>query len=396
MDESDSPALHRFLSFCRLFMCDHPRQGAQSYAISLGDSTFKPGWTALHRSDSRVPGVPEVMYMCVSKEGGRLTPNKPDCPDEEIRHFYEDDLPQLHTTSAWRQAQALAEVLGKQNDPRFPPHKIASVMENIARVGYAPLRRDDGTIEKLFDSARLHMKSVIDSIADALPIDDFLRPAHDVVERYMAFELCRTHAANALSQILSYYSMRFPSPLSEAPPAKRFLDATRHLLKRTYGLLKYRNNLNLTSFYEATYLALLYGETAILNYKLLLSEGLAGEDDVQTIKGDSFAVDEKMAHEAWPSMKHPMLLVPFGFAEFMCREKFGIVDTTGLYPGAVGHVQKGSDPKDTLEAIRLYSSTADATVIAETLKNENSPIDEVLKHHLATFLLTMAIGKRMP
>jgi hypothetical protein len=377
-------------------MYKHPRSGAESYAIALGNSAYKPGWTALHRSKSRDPGVPEIMYMWVSADGGYLTPHKPECPDEEIRHDFEDDLPDLPTTPAWRQAMTLADLLSKQNDPRFPAARVSSVMENIQRIGLsAPLRGDDGTIERLFGSARLHMKSVVDAMADSVPIDDFLRPVHDIVERYLAFDLCGFHAANALSQILSYYCLKIPSPLRDDSPVNLLLDCSRHLVNRTYALLKYRHTLNLTSFYDATYLALLYGETAILNFKLLFHNGLVGEDDWKSIERESVAVDEKMAHEAWTSLEHAIFMMPFGTTEWMWRDKFGIKETTGLYPGARGHVQKGSDPKDTLEAIQRYSSTANATPIAETLEKENSPAGEELKLHLSTFLLTMAMGKRM-
>lgn len=397
LDESDNPTLHRFLSFCRLLMVQHPRVGAHSYDIFLGNSPYRLGWNAIHRSKSQIPHEPDTMYMWVSKEGGYLTPNKPECSEEEISHFSEDDLPDVRRTSAWRQMETLAELLIKQDNPRFSPDRVSSIMANIQKISLrAPLRGDDGTIQRLFDSARQHMKSVVDALQDSIPLHDFLRPAYDIVERYLAFELCGMYAANALSLILNLYCMHIPSPLSNGSPVKRVWDCSRHLVARTYDLLKGRNSLNLTSFYDATYLAFLYGETAVLGYKFLLHSKLPTKEEMKLIARESFAIDEKLAHEAAPTLRHPILLMPFGIIEWMLRARFAIGDTAGLYPGALDNVNIGLDFEATIQSIRRYSSKAKAVAIADTVENENSPVSEELKQHLTAFLFTMGIGKQVP
>jgi hypothetical protein len=397
-DESENPTLHRFLSFCRLLMNKHPRFGAHEYDLALGNVPYELGWYALHRSADQSPEEPDIMYMQISEQGGRLTPKKPDCDPDDIHHVFEDKLPQLQGSNAWRQTEALGDLLGKQAHPVWSRERITSVLENIERAGVSvPLRSDDGTIAGLVQRAMERMNSVANSSGDTVAVLEFLRPILDLLKMYLRFELTGTQAANVLCRIMLYCCVNIPSPLTERSPIERVFESTRYLIKRTYGLLKERNNLKLTPFYDATYLALLYGETAILNYKTLLrySETLDAADR-KTIERESFAVDEKVAHEACPSLMHPMLLVPFGIIESMVTARFGVDDRTGLYPGVPQRASKQVDFEATLEAIQEYSSHADNVVIIETLEHENSPISEELKQHILGFLLAIALGRRMP
>jgi hypothetical protein len=397
MDESENLPLHRFLSFCRLLMFKHPRVGAGLYDIALGKGPNELGWYAIHRSGEPTPEEPAIMYMQISKEGGRLTPDKPNLPPEQIHNLYENELPDLLRSSAWQQLQTLGDLLIKQKDRVWPRKRVESTLGCIERAGVlAPMRGDDGTTDGLIEQSLQHFKSVANSAEDGITVLEFLRPMVDLVNRYLRFELTGTQAANALSYTMLRCCVSFPSPFAERTPRERVFESTRYLINRTYALLRDRNKLKLTPFYDATYLALLYGETAILNYKAYLLANEALDTVVrETMQRESFAVDELMAHNASPPLMHPMVYAPFGILETITRVRFGVIDKGGLYPG----VPEPLDTKDfegAIKAIQEYSSSASSLVIEETLENENCPASEELRQHLTGFLLTMIIGRKMP
>jgi hypothetical protein len=386
IDETTSPPLHRWRSFARLFMFFHPRVGAELYAVALGDSAYREGWNVIHPSKGSNRGL---RYMRVSRGGGLHTYDKPDVPDEQMNHVYEDNAPQLNQTRAWSKMLELGELLVKRN--QIPAKMVQTTQRNIDVTSQSPLRNDRAKIESAAADAMRHFQAVL-AQRRASVADVFAQTIHQVLA-YMNFECDGTQAANTLSWILAALSTKFPSPLDSSTDSDRVLFSADHLRDLTFDLLGERGNKSLTSYCEMTYLALLYGNTSILLYDRLLASNTVGPEDRETLEWQRFAVDEKLAHEAAPSLVNPMWYCPAGLAESMVASPTG--EKFALYPGAVEPWKRREiDPAQRWQAVVEFSALAGSTEIAETLDGSNCPVSPLLKKHLTGFLLARDSGRQ--
>ena len=377
----------------------HPRFGAEVYEIALGQMRYRQGWNAIRQSASRPATRPAVMYMWVSPDGGLFTPNKPSVPDDEIHTVSEDDLPEVEQTLAWQQTERFAKAVIALNLPEYPLERVSQVMDNIRRLGTElPLRSDDGSIEGFVDQAKAHMKKTVTSAGPTIPtVNEFFRPAENVVLEYMDFRISGVQAHNSLNTMLATACWEFPSPIAKERPAGRFISCCRHLLTRTYALLKQRDSFSLGAYYDATYLALMYGNTAIVGYKNLIHYAQLTDIERKKIEGEMYAVDEQMAHYASPSLLHPIHLLPSGIAEIRRRLRLSRIATEGLYPGAQ-QCKDGSlpEPSTILKQIQEHSSRSEGRDIRGSVTGENSFLSDELREDISMFLITMALGRGGP
>jgi hypothetical protein len=366
----------------------HPRVGAQNYARHLGaEPDFKLGWNAVHRAAGAEIAV---NYIWIAKDGGRSSEQKPDVPDAEIHHVYEDDLSQYAGSLAFQRITQLADLVVKQRIEGYGKAEVAETMASIEAASHAPLRGPTASVGERTDREIDRLKKAI--AAGAGP-KDLVRPLVDVVHDALRFRLSGTHAANVLSSLLLHY-MRLPSPLERKFLPELISDNVDHLINRVLALKADRQLLKLTPYCQATYLALLYGDTALLTCKEASSRLPEGMDLRRSFERRGLYVDEVAAHELAPCLMHPVDLMPFGVAEFMHAAGRGIIDAGGIYAGAAGQ-GKGpvADVPATAASIKAYSATAKNSDILASIEADNSPLSEEDHNRIAVFLLTMQLGR---
>jgi hypothetical protein len=387
MDESASLALHRWRSLCRLLMWSHPRVGAEMYShLYRGPAGLRRGWNALHQG--RSPDAP-VTYMFLSEDGGKHSVNKPACADSEINHVYESDLPDLVDTLAWRKMEEFAEILRQQSNEGVTAEYVTRVMRVIRERSHGPLRADDGTIEQIFLGARDAAQSAIQRGAAFFEV---ILPSIDVVRSYLAFQLTGHQAGNALALILLFYST-VPSPLDRTPQAERVLGSARHLAERCTSLLRSRARMSLTSFHDMTYLAALYGQAAALLFMNALAHGKMSAKQKKLVNGTMLFVEETVAHDAVPTFGYPALVFPAGVIETMREGLPSNANMEAVYPAVREALARGARPDDMRRAVRDASARAEHVEVRETLEGDNRPVDEPTMERVATFVITMALGR---
>ena len=384
LDEAADPPLHRWRSFARLLMCLHPRVGAELYAVALGGSVYREGWNVIHPSAGAGHGV---RYMRIAGGSGLHTYDKPDLPDDQMNHVHEDRTPQLRQTRAWSQMTELGELLVAKD--RLPATTVQSTHSNIEASSLRPLRNDREKLEAAAIESVKHFRTVLgrSGISNA----DLYAPAIRQVTAYMDFACDGTHSANALSWILTELSAKFSTPVTRSSDFDRVLAGADHLRGLTFDLLQARGDRSLASFCEMTYLALLYGNTSILLYDRLIAD--SEPEHRETFQWRRFAVDEKLAHEAAPSLTNAMWYCPVGLAESMTAFPAG--DRSALYPGAHDPWKRREiDPAQRWQAVVDFSARAKSIDLAEIVKGSHCPVSPVLRRHLLEFLLFADSSRR--
>lgn len=388
IDEGTDPTFHRWQSFARLLMYDHPRIGAERYAIDLGNTVYREGWNVIHPSHGSDKGL---RFTLVSADGGLHTRDKPDVPDDELNHVYEDDTPQLVETRAWSSMVELGEVLSRRNHPELLDDTILAIQRNIQVASQAPLRGDAKMIENMITDAVSHIQGVL--ARGSVSGGELVAPALLAVRSYMKFERDGNHAANVLSWILGYLSIKFPSPLSSSTDADRTLSCADHLRDLTFTLLSERNSKKLGSFCDMTYLALLYGNTGLILYDKLLDSSTIRPEHKEAIEWRRIALDEEMAHEASPSLVNPSWYCPIGVAELITAS--AVSEPSTFYPGARKALERGeTDPAKRWNSVAEYSASAQTVSIVESLEEKYCPLAPAVKQHLMGFLVTYEMGRR--
>lgn len=388
MDEAQYAPWHRWLAFCRMLMLHHPRVGARDYARNVDRLTdTKLGWNAIHPPEGS--GQP-VRYMRVDPKGGELTKEKPDIPDEQLNHVYESEMPPLEGSSAWLRAVELAEIVSKRNEGAIDANRVTEVMERILTASRSPLRGTDPWVEKRLELSMASVKGVFESREKLLlPLLDLAR---DVVRDCLEFQLTVCQAANVLAALLFQYA-RLPSPVEAISPPARIFAVAEHLIARSVALSRERSRHNLTSYYDASYLALLYGDAAVIMLQATAAQLPEGSDERGRFEDAAKYIDEYMAHELSPCLMHPIDYVPFGLSENHHASTVGIVNATGLYPGAGAQGTGPVDFQTLWPKIQAHSAQAKEVDIAATLEAENDPVSMDEKRRLMVFLQTLKLGE---
>jgi hypothetical protein len=389
MDEACSPPLHRLLSFFRLLMQFHPRVGAQRYAAHVfGLAELKPGWNAIHLA----PGAQRaVRYTWIGSGTGLTKWEKPDVPESEVHHVHESQIPEFAGTPARRAVIELAEEVTTLKLPNFDNEHIRAVIGRIDDASRHPLRGPSPPLDARIAHELSRLKKLIRENA-ALP--RLIEPLSDVIRDGLTFKLTLTHAANVLALLLAHY-LRLPSPLDRSSLPERIAANIEHLIELVVALKSDRQRWNLSSFYDATYLALLLGDTA-----LILCNQLSDREELSAQRrfGERRAlyIDELMAHEIGPCLMHPVDLAPRTFTEALHAQRFGIVDAGGIYAGADVESTGPVDSARAWSKLTAYSEHAEATDVLLSISDSNHPLSTLERQRLFIFLLTMELGRGTP
>lgn len=391
MDEAESAPLHRFLSFCRLLMLSHPRVGAQRYSMHvLGDVDLRPGWNAVHNA----PGaeVP-IRYILIDPEGdSRSTSRKPDVPDAEINQVRESHLPEFEGSLAQRALRQAATLLAARGIAGYGEAELGQRLAAVEAAALQPLRGETPSVDRRVQDDLARLQRAIASGATAAAVT---APLRDIVRDGLAFRLSVTHAANVLSVLLLNY-LRLPSPLDRNSTLMQRLSAgVDHLLDLATGLKEDRQGYKLTPFYEATYLALLFGDAALLICKQVAGQLPNGSAERRSFESRGLFVDEMMAHELGPCLLHPMDLMPMTMVEIMHALGAGIGNPGGLYVGAGGQRSGPVDLPAVWERIECYARGAAAFDLTASVDRTNDPFPRTAYERLDMFLITMRLGRRL-
>ena len=387
MDEAAAPALHRWRSFCRLLMQFHPRVGAWMYETHLGGQRdLAPGWNAVHSPPGAA--VP-LRYIWIGAEEGRNTATKPDVPEAEIHHVHETDIPAFEDGLAWRQLQRLAPTLTGAGLPGYRAAEITSYLARLAAAANAPLRGPTPSVDARIGEELGRIKHGI--VSGAGP-DALLAPLRDVIDDALGAKLSVTHASNVLAVLLAHL-LGLPSPLDRTPFPARVLACVDHLIERVVALREGRQAMKLTPYFDATVLALLYGNTALLLCRQ--GEQMLSECDKtrRLLERRGLYVDEVMAHDLAPCLMHPVDWAPCSPAEYQHAARFGIVDAGGIYRGAGVQGNGPVEVEAVWDRIVAYSAAAADCDIRATIRAENTPLPAAAGERLATFLVTMQLGR---
>ena len=388
-DEAEDAATHRWLSFCRLLMFVHPRVGAVHDGIGHGDRThYHEGWNIVHPPRGSDKGI---RYVFISAAEGRTTPIKPDIPDDQFTHVDEEEIPPLRSSRAWRKAREVAEILTARKLPDSDKAAVASQMASIESAAMSPLSGDTDGVERDMEAAVAHITRVVRQ--PGVRAVDVCEPAVDVVRAYLAFQRSGLSASNVLALILLYLMIRVPSPLSRTTDSDRVLSGADHLRDLTFSLLRERLDKTLSTFNEMTYLALLYGNTALLLYGRLLTGGPArAPEESQGIEQRTLVVDERMAHHAGAmTFLYPGWYCPLGPVEAIAFAH--MPDTPMLYPGAREALQSKKSREEIWPAVQAYSRRSASVSVLDGLEGPFSPIGEDLRHHLMGHIVAIQMGQ---
>jgi hypothetical protein len=386
VDEPASIELHRFLSFLRLLMNNHPRVGANRYAVYLDLATpLVTGWNAVHTATgAEVP----VKYIFISPDAGLTTEKHPDVPDDQIHVVLEEDLPPFEGSAAWHQVIQLADVLRKQRPTRLRPDWVQEWLDLLTALAAKPLRGEDQSVPDRVARIRSGIRDAVNGPAGS--IGSFMDPLEEVVEDFLDFRLTRRQAANILAVLFATFAIEIPSPHDSTGGAEPVKEQIDHLISLVSTITRDRHKYNLGSYEQLTYLGLLWAETTIL-----MANQLAKQSNgtlPHWFEQRSLYVEEKAAHDLEPSLMHPISFAPFGVVEYLRAQNQGFAKAPrGLYAGA-GHLGAGPlAPDEVWPRIQAYSATAKRLRI--NYGGYKKFLSKALAEHLSLFLLAMKLGQ---
>ena len=285
VDELDVPALHQWLSACRLLMLYHPRAGAELAALHFGESDrFRLGWNITKHSDY---STHREAFIYVSADEGetRLTP-PPGIRREDMHEVGPE--PDLQTTRLWRITEKLADELLHLDSELFPKRRVSAVMEDIVKASKSDgITHDMEAAGVAMERAMLHSQT--GDLSFEGPTRDFVNPARAIVNAYLSFELPGMIASLVLADLISAQCH------SSIGPATR-VAAFDHLADTTIRLFQARGNKKVTPYAELTQLMSLYAfTTANLASQIRQMGGLTPEEH-ERVDNHARHVDEQLAH----------------------------------------------------------------------------------------------------
>jgi hypothetical protein len=385
-DEAADILLYRFFSFLRLLMHVHPRVGAEMYAQYLGLRTsLVSGWNAVELAAG---GEVAVRFIHIGKQGGRITEEPPREPKGQIHTIREEDMPPFIGSPAWRQFMQLAEMVASRRPQGIPPAYVQERIDLLNAVADTPLRGGDAQVDHFLSRSFEKIKTEVNGPEGSLL--SFSDPVDRAIVGCLSFRLTSRQAYNIIAVLLTYYAIRYPSPLDQIHPIQIVQKQIEHLISFVSRIKKERHAYDLGAYSQLTYLGLLLANTA-----LLMANQLARRSPTPKIatwfERRGLFVEELAAHWLAPCLLHPASLAPFGPVEYQRAAEVGILNSRGLYAGA-GRIGKDSfAPDEVWPRIQAYSSAGQR--LGANYAPYDDPLHPALKEHLATFLLAMKLGQ---
>ncbi len=388
LDEAASAELHIWMSFVRLLLQIHPRVGADEYARLVGqpqDFDSIPGWNCIHRDAGAAAPLAYIWIGTEAKEG-RYTATRPDVPEDQIHHVYENRIPEFTDTLACRTLTQLGEILARQPELAMMTEKHWTVLHAAAQ---APLRGGDPSVDTRISTALSAIRQ--GAGASGATLATFEAPLRQVVDDYLGLRLTRRHASNIAAVLLAHLALAIPSPLPAVREAA-LMGQIDHLIDLTTRIRDERNQYDLASFYTLTCLGLFWAETA-----QLMATQIAPHMDAKKAKllqARARYVEECAVHELHPSLHHPFLLVPFGPVAFLASTTRGLITPAGLYAGAGVTDPHALKPEQIWPNLKRYSAAAKPVTVP--WDNYLNVLSKELAEHLQMFLLAMTLGRGAP
>ncbi|SRR6266566_2076786 len=405
IDEISYPALHQWLSTCRLLMRYHPRQGAEAASMVLGQSDrYRPGWNRVWQGSSAIH--PEL-FVLVESGSGLTTPTLPTDVDPEKVHTV-PDVPNLEFTHAWQLAQALAGQVVDLRLSEFPKHKVEQVMQTILLASKSDLYNvDKASLRKFVLAALTRMETAMNGTLNGkLLMDDFVGPVLDLIDAYLSFQIPGMVAAPLIAGLLSM-QCNLPSlgpPALTPPPARKA--AINHFVKVTQRMIQEREKLNVGAYYTLTYLAGLYSRAATALVSDALEVGdLTPEEQIE-LERIALNVDEQAAYSVSPAFTLPALFSSAQTVEWLKNRSSIRGASRGelsrehcVHPGLRAILENPifelSNAEQVVQAYQAESASRAHMDVVETVRGQFGPIAPENRERILRGLVSLAIGYRM-
>jgi hypothetical protein len=304
--EDDSIAAHRFLALSRLLMYYDPPSGAGAIAHRYGEyEPYRPGWNVDQEGEGYV-------WIGAREEEGRRTTERPEgVPDSKI--YRPAPEPPFLRSRAHNLLNRSVSVLAMQlsdEKRRVEAFQIHSNILQIAEFGQPKLQDWTLQIAESMDSA------VSEEIKNAgSAIDNLTGPANQLITDYLTMSVPGIVARGALLKHLHFLLYLFPLPPSARGKGvslvghriSRIVSLVKHLRNRTAWLLIERENYDLASFYQMTFLASLLGGVALMFGRMLLDQDCIHGELLAQFRRMQRMLDEEVTYSVGPTYLYPAL-----------------------------------------------------------------------------------------
>jgi len=236
-----------------------PREGAWNYKLTFeGNPAVRPGWNKQIFDDGRPPSY---MFLDFSGMHAHQTPNLPDGVDEGDVNTFVIPLPtDARESDLWSDAESLVSSL-KGFGSKLPPglRPISATMRSMAK--FAPMLR---TKDALMAFSMPLNEKLIKGVD--LTVPNGPDPALRAASAFMRFEVPGLVARYQLATLYtSFYRVISERPDVRCAPIKLMIENKIHdLANAAYRLRQDRATYNVSGFFNATYLALLFAGAVLV------------------------------------------------------------------------------------------------------------------------------------
>ena len=284
----NSPTQQQVLNVGMLLMFGHPRDGAESLAIQLGESAhYKPGWN--HKPG--IPGKRRENWVFIGPDHGRLYWTKPqdlNGPVNETSFI----APPLTTTAAWSFLHRQAAQAG----PHSKEFELARHIESMDTTVSYPIDTDAETT-----ALRKALAEMQVAANNAHSAEMMVKPIADLVLKVLRFESLGQLGARALSSVLMNVG-EFLAPHQD--DLSEFLDVQfsirDYLGDLVWRLFDARRGTRIGTCETMTYLAALYAQTSLYHSDLLRVSKMMDVQRTNMLAKLDQNIDELLCHEGLP------------------------------------------------------------------------------------------------
>jgi hypothetical protein len=327
VDEVKSPAVHAFLSGCRLLMVNFPAAGARQADNFLEPQNIPPGWSKwINNYGSK------TTYWFFDENTRHLerhTQLPENVSEREVPIFETRLAEDARTTRLFKAVKSLAETMphgalpepftGFGISPRLVGHKISSCSEMLAT--------DKATSDYIEPKIDDWAKQLVRSESD---------PAIDILTDYLLFGMSGKVARWSLKTIYELNAaIREQKTGNREAAFETIVDRAENLTDEAYRFSKDRAQYNVTGFFNATYFACLCaGTVMVLGHHVEHQGSKYTPEQQKRLSRLCQNADELNAHVLLPSLNPP--------AVFTSREILSYVASRASILGRKPEVEANS------------------------------------------------------
>jgi hypothetical protein len=381
----------------RLLMVLHPGFGLSQAGIVLGtwSPDFRTGWNRTLRD--KLAGHPEV-FTYFGPDGAETTTDRPPAGPKPVHTTRASPL-DLKSSPLWWVARAIGRQVA---DRKLLPADVVQRAERSIEHFAQDLRHQALMQERTRRAVAAMGKALMESRGGAIKAGDFLAPAFQIVSEYLSFELPGMIASEILAVVLSTQSTVPPLGPPQMMKPRARLRAAEHLANLSYELVAGRAAKSLPAYFEMTYLASLYGRTALLLTNWAGASGRHSPEETERLKRLALNVDELFAHRIAPCFTLPALLTPFEMLAWL--EERATADRTAddvaehwqVHPALRSQLAPGSaaprTPESVAAAFKSGSDRAEQFDVDQALRANACPVDPSNLEDIHRAILTLTLG----